>query len=245
MRYAAVELANKITSLEPVDLSWDLVLCTDMMNLAEFKSLCRRIADAPTVVYFHENQFAYPNRGKQQPDHHFLFTNMVTALAADEVWFNSQFNQQSFLRGLKSNCCDWAEIPESQEVESVTAKSRIVPPPISVGEDSKLDELNHERRNRIESGSPLHLVWAARWEYDKNPQALLKCLELLSQQRVPFQLSVIGETPESTPKAFQTIQEKFETQSTTGASNRREKTIGLFCNRQMSFYLQQLTNSLA
>lgn len=210
MRHASIEFAKQINERANRGETWDVVFCTDMMNAAELRSLAKPIRDLPLVVYFHENQFAYPIRGKQQPDHHFLFTNFLSALAADEVWFNSRFNLESMLRGLREHAETWPDLPPTSEIESIEPKSKIVPPPISFPDD--ILDLTAQRQTRIASGKPLHLVWAARWEYDKNPKALLKCLELLDQQRVPFRLSVIGENAGVTPQAFNTIRDRFDMQ---------------------------------
>ena len=211
MRHAAIAFATQIAERTANGQSWDIVFCTDMLNAAELRSLARPISDFPLVVYFHENQFAYPIRGKQNPDHHFLITNFVSALAGDEVWFNSQFNLDSMLGGLAEHSDTWPEFDPRKEIESIRNKSRIVPPPIRFP-DRDVETLIAKRKSRVTSGEPLHLVWAARWEYDKNPEALLKCLELLAQQRVPFRLSVIGEQADHIPPSFNSIREKFELQ---------------------------------
>ena len=211
MRHAAIEFARQIEQRSANGESWDVVFCTDMLNAAELRSLARPISDLPLIVYFHENQFAYPIRGKQNPDHHFLITNFVSALAADEIWFNSQFNLDSMINGLVEHSETWPDFDPQAEIESIREKARIVPPPISFP-DRNIDELIADRQARVAAGEPLHLVWAARWEYDKNPDALLKCLELLDQQRVPFRLSVIGEQADYIPAAFDSIRKKFELQ---------------------------------
>lgn len=211
MRHAAIEFARQICQRSANGESWDVVFCTDMLNAAELKSLATPISDLPLVVYFHENQFAYPIRGKQKPDHHFLITNFVSALAADEVWFNSQFNLDSILSGLTSQSQTWPDFDPQAEIHSIRDKSIVVPPPINFPK-TDIGKLVADRKLRIQSGEPLHLVWAARWEYDKNPEALLKCLELLDQQRVPFRLSVIGEQADYIPAQFNSIREQFELQ---------------------------------
>jgi len=211
MRHAAIEFARQIKERADNGESWDVVFCTDMLNAAELRSLAKPISDLPTVVYFHENQFAYPIRGKQNPDHHFLITNFVSALAADEVWFNSLFNMESMLRGLVEHSNTWPDFEPQQEIESILQESRIVPPPISFPKRD-VAKMIAERKSRITAGEPLHLVWAARWEYDKNPDALLKCLELLAQQRVPFRLSVVGQQADSIPASFNSIRSQFEMQ---------------------------------
>ena len=40
---------------------FDLIICSDMLNLPVFKSLCNKnILLSKTIMYFHENQFSYP-----------------------------------------------------------------------------------------------------------------------------------------------------------------------------------------
>lgn len=211
MRHASMDLAQQVNLLAEQGKSWDIVFCTDMMNAAEFRALAKSVNNLPLVVYFHENQFAYPIRGKQQPDHHFLFTNLVSASVADQVWFNSAFNRESMLNGLEQRSDSWPDFQPEHVAESIRDKSRIVPPPIAFSSADPISLLK-ENSERVVSGEPLHLVWAARWEYDKNPDSLLKCLELLEQQRVPFRLSVIGEQADICPPAFELIREKFELQ---------------------------------
>jgi len=211
MRHAAIDFARQVNELSSKGKSWDVVFCTSMMNVAEFQALARPVHDLPIVVYFHENQFAYPIRGKQNPDHHFLFTNLASALAADEVWLNSRFNLDSMLRGVTELAKTWTDFSPENEIEAIKAKAKIVPPPISIV-DLEVETWIKEKRKRIATGEPLHLVWAARWEYDKNPQALLQCLELLAQQKVPFRISVIGQQADMIPPPFNTIRERFELQ---------------------------------
>ncbi|QEG21861.1 tRNA-queuosine alpha-mannosyltransferase domain-containing protein [Mariniblastus fucicola] len=211
MRHASIEFAKQIGQRTAKGESWNVVICTDMMNAAELQSLAPSIRELPLIVYFHENQFAYPIRGKHQPDHHFLFTNFVSALAANEVWFNSQFNLDSMIRGLNSQREMWPDFSPIAEIASINANAKVVPPPISFP-DCDVATMIANRKSRVLGGEPLHLVWAARWEYDKDPAALLECLELLAQQRVPFRLSVIGQQADSVPKAFDTIHEKFALQ---------------------------------
>ena len=211
LRYAAIELARIVDQRLDDGESWDLIVCTDMLNVAEFRSLSRKSAGMPLVVYFHENQFAYPTRGKHQPDHHFLFTNLVSALAADEVWFNSEFNLHSMLRGIEQQSEGWPDFTAADSIEEIRRKSKVVPPPIE-SSPKRLAGSMEQRIQRVSSGEPLHIVWAARWEYDKDPQTLLECLELLQQQRVPFRLSVIGEQAKTVPAAFDMIRDSFELQ---------------------------------
>lgn len=46
---------------------YDVVLATSMVDLATLAGLFPSLGRARKVVYFHENQFAYPNRGSSGP----------------------------------------------------------------------------------------------------------------------------------------------------------------------------------
>jgi hypothetical protein len=103
MHGGAVTLAREFLAS---GLTPDLILVTDMLDLTTFLALTRqRVADIPTVIYFHENQLSYPwsptDRDiAQKRDKHYGFINYVSALAADVVLFNSRYHQESFLATL-------------------------------------------------------------------------------------------------------------------------------------------------
>lgn len=201
MRHAAIEFAGQLDRRWMSGERWDVVLCTDMLNVAEFKGLLRTEAKhLPTVVYFHENQFEYPNRTDQPRDLHFAFTNLTTVLAADAVWFNSEFNLKSFIRGIEESLSRWPDYPPRDAVGQIKDKARVVYPGISIAEGLLPIEKTDSRL--------LHIVWAARWEHDKNPDLLLQILNSLDGQ-IEFSLSVIGQRFENRPAAFDQIAERF------------------------------------
>lgn len=80
------------------NFSPDLLMASDMLDLTTFLALTRHwIAEFPVVIYFHENQLSYPwspdDRDViQKRDKHYGFINYSSALAADAVFFNSQFH---------------------------------------------------------------------------------------------------------------------------------------------------------
>ncbi|TWT40724.1 hypothetical protein KOR42_48990 [Thalassoglobus neptunius] len=83
MRHAAASFAFEVNDLG--NQSWDIVFATDMCNFSEFQGLVRKdVADLPSVIYFHENQFSYPSRGDSesvQRDLHFAMTNFISVLS--------------------------------------------------------------------------------------------------------------------------------------------------------------------
>jgi len=196
MRHAAVTFADQLRGESPG--AWDVLVCSDMLNLAEFKGLCPPAAALPAVAYFHENQLTYPVRHDEPRDLHFALTNMTTALAATEVWFNSAFHRDSFLAALD----EWLHrMPDHQPtgaVESIRARSSIHPPGI--------DEFP-PRPPR--APGPLRVLWAARWEHDKRPDVLFDAIRILRQQTDAFRLSVVGQQFRDVPDVFEQARQEF------------------------------------
>jgi len=65
MRHAAVTFARQIELQLAEGPCPDLLLCSDMLNLAEFLGLAPKpVRDLPRIVYFHENQLTYPSGAK-------------------------------------------------------------------------------------------------------------------------------------------------------------------------------------
>jgi glycosyltransferase involved in cell wall biosynthesis len=194
MRHAAVTFAEQLAHPSRPAQQWDALFCTDMLNLAEFRGLCRTEARAlPTVVYFHENQLAYPNRAASERDLHFAFTNITTCLAADAVWFNSAFHRDTYLAAV----AEWMHrMPDHQLLEAseqIRRKASIHSPGI---------EMPSPRPTRRDG--PLRVLWVSRWEHDKAPEKFFAALEQLQQRRVEFRLTVLGESYDNVPECFAT-----------------------------------------
>ncbi len=88
---------------EVLERGYDLVIATSMTDLATLRGLVPALSQIPTMVYFHENQFAYPVSGREKHSTVELqMLNIYTALAADRVLFNSHYNRKTFLDGAAS-----------------------------------------------------------------------------------------------------------------------------------------------
>jgi glycosyltransferase involved in cell wall biosynthesis len=170
-----------------------------MLGLVEFLGLApRALRTLPTVVYFHENQLAYPVRHPDARDLHFVFTNLTTAAGADAVWFNSVHNRDTLLAGLAELLAGMPDHRSPDVLADITEKARVLSPGISLVQASA---------HRI--GGPLRILWAARWEHDKGPETFFAALALLEQQDVDFRVSVIGEQFSSVPEVFARARETF------------------------------------
>jgi len=171
---------------------FDVLFCTDMLNLAEFRGLCpAEIRALPTIVYFHENQLTYPNRQESERDLHFAFTNMTTALAADRVWFNSAFHRDDFLAAVDRLIDRMPDYQPRGVTESIREKSEVHWPGV---------EAFPARTAR--TPGPLRILWVSRWEHDKNPRAFFDALDLLVDRGCDFRVSVLGESFGQVPDCF-------------------------------------------
>ena len=203
MRHAAVHFADQLLQ-EYEGSSFDAIFCSDFLNVAEFKGMATpAISRLPFVLYFHENQFAYPSRRYDERDLHFGFTNFTSCIAADQVWFNSAFNRDSFFEGLERACQQWPDFQPRRAIQSIKSRCRVESPGIDF---PAITRSQHSRNG------PLRIVWAARWEHDKNPALLLDCLHELTSRGIEFRISVIGQSFRRVPSEFTEIREQFSRQ---------------------------------
>jgi glycosyltransferase involved in cell wall biosynthesis len=170
-----------------------------MLNLAEYLGLVpRSIQKLPSIVYFHENQLTYPVAHPQEFDFHYVLTNLITALAATEVWFNSLYHQNIFLGELRGFLKRMPDFQPLEAVEDVWNKSHVRHPGI--------DQFP-KREKRIPA--PMRIVWAARWEHDKNPELFFKSLQILKARKIDFRISIMGEQFRQSPDVFDSARKEF------------------------------------
>ncbi len=181
------------------DLTPDLILATDMLDLTTFLSLTRkRTATIPTAIYFHENQLSYPwsptdrdvqkDRNKQ-----YGFINYSSALAADHVLFNSHYHKNSFIEESEKLLKHFPDNNELDSIEVIKDKSSVLP----LGLNLKGFDIH-----KTHYDAPPLILWNHRWEYDKNPDSYFNALFKLHENSVDFKLAVLGENFISTPSIF-------------------------------------------
>ena len=140
----------------------------------------------PTAIYFHENQLTYPVSPHAKTDTHYGYTNVLSGLAASEVWFNSKHHLNDFLAAATNLI---RKMPDSQKTHNLAAlerKSRVIHPGFQwVGNPVR------DRQNTL--ADPLRIGWVARWEYDKRPDLFQQLLRTLIAENVSFQLILLGQ----------------------------------------------------
>ena len=199
MRHSAINFAEKVNKQLAEGKKWDVIFCSDMLNLAEFKGLAdSSISKIPTIVYFHENQLTYPCRFETERDYQFAMTNITTALAADFVWFNSGFHRSEFLGAIDGF---FKRMNDNQPVgtaEKIKRKSAIYPPGIGT----------FPQRNERKDG-PMRILWAGRWEHDKNPDDFFAALKILKESGCDFRLDCLGQQFRDGPECFTWAKDYF------------------------------------
>ncbi|XP_023213911.1 glycosyltransferase-like domain-containing protein 1, partial [Centruroides sculpturatus] len=142
-------------------------------------------------------------------------------LVADEIVFNSCFNQESFLHALSTYFTIMPK-PRPKDLESkIRPKCRVLYYPLtSMALNERLNGLlegdewnnlsesqctslskNKDSSDVLDDLTPLHIVWPHRWEHDKNPEEFFEVLYCLKEQH-SFRLSVIGESYSEIPDIF-------------------------------------------
>jgi glycosyltransferase involved in cell wall biosynthesis len=195
MRGAALDFARRF-ALEQPDV--DGIFVTSLTNAAELRGLlARQGCKLPIAVYFHENQLAYPIQHFDQRDHHFAWTNLHSALVADRLAFNSQFNLDSFLQGMELVIRKMPDARPDWVLEDIQERAEILPVPIDVAQRESVSE------------GPCHIVWNHRREFDKGGESLLDAAEALAGSGLDFRFSMLGQEFDTCPPVFEQVAERL------------------------------------
>ncbi|MBL4681999.1 MAG: DUF3524 domain-containing protein [Pseudomonadales bacterium] len=188
---------NSLTLSQDLRLqdSYDLIIATSMTDLSALRGLCPRIISTPTIFYFHENQFAYPDLGNK---HHLVerqITSIYAALAADALVFNSRFNQESFLSGVAALLRKLPDGIPPGITEKLLDKSQIISVALEPMSDPKED-------NSVKKGECFNIVWNHRWEHDKGCDELATFVSLLLESDIDFTFHLIGQKFRKVPEGI-------------------------------------------
>jgi glycosyltransferase involved in cell wall biosynthesis len=186
---------------EILNQPYDLLIATSMTDLSSLRGLVPHLASIPSLLYFHENQFAYPlgNQAKQQVEPQIV--SLYAALAADHLCFNSAYNRNTFFSGVTQLLDKLPDYIPDGICESLEQKSSVLAVPLqAVAKTASKNENRHR---------PMHILWNHRWEYDKAPERLLLALRKLKTMHIDFRLHVTGQQFRTRPDAFASIQDEF------------------------------------
>lgn len=235
MRNAPLALANKLVqqlaeSALGAGGGPHVIFCSDMLDLPQWRGfLCSaacdrqgldrgvaeplvRIATLPAITYFHENQWTYPQSPQARDDAHYGYTNLLTALASEETWFNSHFHRNSFMQAAREFVSRMPDHLDTHELDRLEARCQVVPPGFEpVGTKAETcDAARQTRSNATEGEHPkLRIGWASRWEHDKRPDRFEKLLEILSERSQPFELVLLGARSRMAPPSLAAIESRY------------------------------------
>lgn len=173
--------------------SFDLILATSLVDLATLIGLYPHLGRARRVVYFHENQFAYPVAEGQARRLEPLMVNLYSALAADRVLFNSRWNRESFFDGVAHFLGRMPERVRPARLERLKERSAVLPVPLT--------PLSRAPGPTVRT--PARIIWNHRWEYDKNPETFFDALIELAAGGTAFELAVMGPVFRKRPPVFE------------------------------------------
>ncbi|MCG8462692.1 MAG: DUF3524 domain-containing protein [Holophagales bacterium] len=199
MRHGAVTLAEAAARLprNPGGPPFHALFTSSMLDLASWRGLAPPgLAALPALAYFHENQLTYPVRREEERDLHFAFTHLTTALSAERVAWNSAYHRDDFLAALERLLARMPDHAPRHAVSRIRARSVVLPQGLDLPRGSGT------RRRPGRPDGPLRIVWAARWEFDKNPGAFFRALHRLEERRVPYRVSVLGQSFHQVPEEF-------------------------------------------
>jgi len=200
MRGAALYFAKKIPSLK----DYHGLITTDLMSLSDFKSLCGSFLP-PSLVYFHENQLTYPLAPGESMDFQFGFTDITTALAADQVLFNSHTHFNAFFSSLPDFLNMMPEYRPRWVIDVIRKKAGVLYPGCHFpATDSALP------CSLPEPDLPPLIIWNHRWEFDKNSADFFNALDAVLDRGFNFRLALLGENFQMVPKEFIAARKRYQ-----------------------------------
>lgn len=196
----------------------DVLIATSMTDLVAVRGFYPHLAAIPNLLYFHENQFAYPTNPRQSGLPAVCLNSLMAAYLADGVAFNSSYNYRSFFAGAEQFLRKMPDGVPTNLLSLIQTKAEVLPVPI-------LDDCQPlEQSEKSGNNGDLQVVWNHRWEHDKGPQTLLALLTLC--QELPIKFHVLGRSFKQIPAAMLAIKRDHADQCLTlGYVDKRQEYI--------------------
>ena len=184
---------------------YDLIIATSMVDLAGLKGLVPSLAATPSLVYFHENQFEYPESGHEQGSVEPQMMSIFTTLAASNIVFNSEFNKTTFLAGVKRLFKKLPDHKPKNINQLLFDKASVLPVPLS-----SIDKYESSLIRNISSDTDkLVVVWNHRWEFDKGPERLYDTIKQTVARSNNVVFHIAGQQFRHSPDVFNKIKQDF------------------------------------
>jgi len=195
MEGGALTLAERAAAAGPPP---DVLWVSDYVDLARLRGFLPPAWRAvPALAYFHENQLTFPRSNAPEAhdragaeDLSLGFTNVLTAVAAEQVVFNSRFHLEDFAAAAVELVRRLPRPRPAAALEAALASALVIHPgiergaiPLGAGPGD---------------GEPLRLVWCHRWEHDKGPLEFLEVVRAALGRGAALELVLLGRTYERT-----------------------------------------------
>lgn len=187
---------------------YDLLVATSMVDLATLRGLVPALARMPSLLYFHENQFDYPQQSGQHKLLEAQMVSLYSALAADCLAFNSAYNRDTFLAGVEALLRKLPDRVPAGVAATLAQKATVLPVPIDF-ENSVGDSVHWPGGAARYPQRPLRLLWSGRFEHDKGGETLWHTLRELDRCGLNYELALCGQQFRSAPKVFSRIETEF------------------------------------
>lgn len=204
---AALELAGQAAALLGEGERPDVLVATSMTNVPAFLALRRRdLGGVPVLLYMHENQLTYPVLPGSKRDLTYGMMQHLSMLAADAVRFNSAYHMRSWFDELPRLLKHFPDYTHLESIGTARAKCAVLP----VGCDlRRLDKYRPPDPQPSEVSSTPLILWNQRWEYDKDPETMLRALYALADEGMPFRVALAGESFRMQPAEFEAARERL------------------------------------
>ncbi len=216
---SAWELAKKI---DPQSEPPDLLFCSDYVDLPRLIGfLPERWRQVRTLAYFHENQLTYPVANGGRNDHGPGFSNILTAIRADALVFNSNFHRAEFGAAADKLLKRLPSPNPRAELAAAIERASVIPP---------LPDLDGIPPGPgAPEGAPMRVLFPHRLEPDKDPAAFCHAVREAADAGAEIELVFTG-TGRGTPRpeiaaALQSV--AAWTASDSGYAESRESYIKL------------------
>ncbi|EAR09386.1 tRNA-queuosine alpha-mannosyltransferase domain-containing protein [Reinekea blandensis] len=176
----------------------DLIVATSSVDLSVTQSLYPNLRNVPSLLYFHENQFAYPRAHTPQSVIDWQMVNLYSALRADAIRFNSDYNQRTFFSGVQQLTQKLPDLVPKAWLSALKTKSAVLPVPITCPHVDR----HHNKAVRT-------VLWNHRWEWDKQPELLEAVIAQCDAENLDIQFAITGQQFRREPQAFTTIRQQY------------------------------------
>jgi len=186
MRGGSVSLARQAAEIVAREGIPDVVMSTDMLDLASFAGISRGWSGGVALVhYLHENQLTYPRQPGEPVDVGLAWMTWRSLVTADEIWCNSTFHREA-LRGALDSFVH--EVPdESHEDELRQVGTKLVTMPVGV------DSLRLIARSSGPANRRPLVISNQRWHHDKDLGSVLRALVKASEAGHQFDVALLGD----------------------------------------------------